>query len=716
MGVPQLSREPSPIGKPKSTSVPPPVNRADKPKVPAKPANISSHHRGIGSLVPTPAKDSSDSRISPFSTPPSSPEKTPAKESTRPNKSAHPILSARTTPEPLSLPPPVNRVPRTPTPASRPLVSTDHGSTKSKPPPEPPGHLRSISHFTPTTRDARELGFVRNSISQDNDDPGSRPSLPPRDGLRGRPVRDIPATGSGHTELPLRTSVDLPVRRTPAASSQRLPRIDTNQQFAPPPRRQTAAIGGKSSLETPQTPKSRQSSLPDTRQLPSMAKQPPRNDDSEDEGYLEDAPVPRTDFPDSSQVNRRPPVFKDGPLSISTKYDTREFDVCGKNVCTTGYLTRVWDLTTGEPKLNISHGETVKALSVAFKPGAGLGDEGTRVWVGTNHGELHEIDIASQSIVASRSYPSRREIIKVYRHKKEMWTLDDEGRLLVWPPDETGTPNLKYSYDQPPDRVARGHTFSMVVGDTLWLATGKDVRIYRPNAHDDSFHVLRKPLGANHTGEVTSGAHITKDGGRVYFGHADGKITVYSLEDYSCLNCVNVSAYKINSLAVVGDHLWAAYKTGMVYVYDVSTSPWTVKKDWRAHESPVCGLVLDPSGLWTINRLQVISLGTDNYLRLWDGMLEDDWLGVYIVFLIKRKTFANRFIETRMQSKDVEFCNFREIRATIVTWNAGASVPRDLSNSKFIHEAIHPENPPEILVFGFQELVDLENKKITASK
>lgn len=68
-----------------------------------------------------------------------------------------------------------------------------------------------------------------------------------------------------------------------------------------------------------------------------------------------------------------------------------------------------------------------------------------------------------------------------------------------------------------------------------------------------------------------------------------------------------------------------------------------------------------------------------------------------------------------MQSKDVEYCNFREIQASVVTWNAGASVPRDLQNSTFIQDAIHPESPPEILVFGFQELVDLENKKITAS-
>ena len=269
----------------------------------------------------------------------------------------------------------------------------------------------------------------------------------------------------------------------------------------------------------------------------------------------------------------------------------------------------------------------MKGLSVAFKPGKTLDDEGKSLWLGTNTGEIHEIDVHSQCIVSSRASPSRREIIKVYRHKKELWTLDDEGKLLLWPPDESGSPNLQYSYTSPYDRVAKGHSFSMVVGDNLWYATGKEVRIYKPNASDATFQVLKTPLGKSHTGDVTSGTMTTKNGGLVYLGHADGKVTIYSSSDYSCLGTVNVSAYKINCLAMVGDYLWAAYKTGMIYVYDTSTIPWTVKKDWLAHQHPVCGLLLDPSSIWTMNRLQVVSLGADNYIHLWDGMLEDDWLG-----------------------------------------------------------------------------------------
>ena len=53
-----------------------------------------------------------------------------------------------------------------------------------------------------------------------------------------------------------------------------------------------------------------------------------------------------------------------------------------------------------------------------------------------------------------------------------------------------------------------------------------------------------------------------------------------------------------------------------------------------------------------------------------------------------------------------------------MTWNAGATKPANIRNTEqdrnFFREIIEPGNSPDILVFGFQELVDLEDKKITA--
>ncbi|KAJ5754301.1 hypothetical protein N7533_003844 [Penicillium manginii] len=619
----------------KSASLPPPANRASKPKIPAKPAQFS--HPDTNTLAPRSELASSDDHVSPFNTPPSSPEKPPAKP-TSASKLPPRLPPGRPTTEP-----PTRRSfdDRSPAPSFQAKHDArELGFSRTRPVPEP--FPMNVQAFL-LDQLLRSLDRVRSHLLGN----------PPRPIISSSPMTPIARSAPSHVHL--------------------------NHAQNPRPLQPQQTLPRESHLS---------SSYQERRPVPT---------DTEDELNTEEPPISRTDYPDASMANRRPPFLKTGPKEIHTRYDTRLMDVCGKYVCTAGYLTRIWDLTTGEQVMSLSHGETVKTHSLAFKPGATLEEEGKRIWLGTSAGDIHEVDIASESIVATRAYPSRREVIKILRHKKEMWTLDDEGRLLIWPADETGTPNLQYSYHDPHERVARGHTFSMVVDDTLWLATGKDVHIYRPNARDDaSFKLFKRPLGLQHSGDVTSGTYTTKDGGRVYLGHADGKVTVYSSSDYSCLAVVNVSVYKINCLAMVGDYLWAGYKTGMIYVYDVKTNPWTVKKDWRAHDSPVSAFVLDTSSVWTLNRLQVTSLGTDNCIRLWDGMLEDDWL------------------DARMQTKDVEFCNFREIRTAIITWNAGASTPGSVRTSDFIRDAVHPEDPPDIVVFGFQELVDLENKKITA--
>ena len=73
-----------------------------------------------------------------------------------------------------------------------------------------------------------------------------------------------------------------------------------------------------------------------------------------------------------------------------------------------------------------------------------------------------------------------------------------------------------------------------------------------------------------------------------------------------------------------------------------------------------------------------------------------------------------------MQAHDIEYCTFREVKTVVVTWNAGASTPTNLQHDEesasFLEEIFQAHEPPDILVFGFQELVDLEDKKLTASK
>lgn len=75
--------------------------------------------------------------------------------------------------------------------------------------------------------------------------------------------------------------------------------------------------------------------------------------------------------------------------------------------------------------------------------------------------------------------------------------------------------------------------------------------------------------------------------------------------------------------------------------------------------------------------------------------------------------------DEEMQGRSAEFCTYRDLTALVMTWNAGASKPGDLTNddksAKFFEEFLKEGKNPDIISFGLQELVDLEDKKLTAS-
>jgi len=336
-----------------------------------------------------------------------------------------------------------------------------------------------------------------------------------------------------------------------------------------------------------------------------------------------------SEYPDASQVNRRPPVFRRGKRSIYTECETKVFAVCGDSIAIGGYITKVWNLMDNQamPIYSKMHGETVKVTAIAFKPARDVNDEGKRLWLGTSFGEMLEVDVLSgQEVYIKSNAHSRSQVIRLYRHAADIWSLDDDGRLHIWPPDDTGSPNLA----QTPHsfRLTKVHSFSMLVGNYLWHASGKDIRAYQYDARNQTLEQANQQIFSTPgAGDVTSGTTISSQPDRVYFGHNDGKISIYSRRDYSLISVVNASVYWTTSLAGVGDYLWAAYNTGMIYVYDTSKPSWVVKKDWKGHGKSIFGLHLDPTSLWKLDRLQVATLGADNFLKVWDGMLEDDWLG-----------------------------------------------------------------------------------------
>ncbi|KAL6879117.1 Endonuclease/exonuclease/phosphatase [Trichoderma novae-zelandiae] len=522
------------------------------------------------------------------------------------------------------------------------------------------------------------------------------PQPPANNGMKPPPKPPRPA-GPSNTQTVAASSVSLP--QPPASSANHRVVSNPLTQQAPlkaHPRPTAMDMGAAEHAASD----ARTSSAP---AAAAVVKQPPAPIANEGIVPRSEPPAQITAYPDSSSTNRRPPFIKKGCYEIQPKYDPRLFDVCGQYVCTTGPLTRVWSLLDGEQIVSLAHTEGVKATAVSFKPCANPDQEGSKVWIGTNLGEIMEVEVPTQRILICKAgVHGKSEVTKIYRHLNEMWTLDEGGNLHVWGPDADGEPNLN-NYPHQSFKIPKGETFSMVVGDELWHATGKQLRVFAPTRDNrTAFHVLTRPATVEGAGDITSGTLLKSYPGKVFLGHADGKISIFSTSDYSCKTIVNVTTWKINTLAGVGQYLWAGYNTGRVCVYDVAQTPWVVLKEWQAHDNTVLKMKVDFASAYQLDHLPVVSLGADSRVKVWDGLLQDDWL------------------EDEMKSRDTTYCDFDEIKALIFTWNAGASTPHSLrysdGDAAFFQNLLQSSGSPDILVFGFQELVDLEDKKATAKR
>lgn len=691
---------------------PPVPVRTTKPKIPSKPSYPPRHTRSetvSGALVPA---TFSDERVSPFSTPPSSANNSPIRNNTgRPAASAPP---PRTVPTPKIDygPPPVHFSVAEKRDISNTMKSAHmNGNSIASPPPllaptppAPPPPRKSIDGRM-SLDGVRPKMNVGNSIRGSRmsvDDAGLRPVLPPRPLNTGGMIGSVRARVSGsrgRSYSPPRVASPTEPASTPS--------------FPAPPKRGIGSIKSRATGFPGSWTNRNVSGVSTASAMTSATSATVESTDSlgtsaygfdESDADISDDQSGQSDYPDTSQANRRKPYFKQGPESIKCKSDIRLFSVSGQYVCTVHHSTRVWDVETGQCIMELRHGEGTRITAVEFKPMAKVSDEGSMLWLGTAQGELLEADIATQRIVESRaSAHTKREVIRIHRHAYELWTIDNGGKLQLWASDEyNGGPNLRnspYTFRMPAKYVC-----SIVIDGLLWVASGKNVDIYQPSTDPQSvFNVLQRPLTSNKpTLSITCCAVVNSQPDKVYFGHADGKVSVYSRKTFSFLEVIAVSPYKINSMTGVGDYLWAGFNTGMIYVYDVHSRPWRVLKDWKCHDVPVMEVVADRTSIWKNGRLQVMSLGSNGTISIWDGMLEEDWL------------------EDDMQKHDVEYCSFREIKALVCTWNAGATKPQDLltreCDRRFLEDVLNSVESPDIIVFGFQELVELEDKKVMASK
>ncbi|KAK3112363.1 hypothetical protein LTR53_011451, partial [Teratosphaeriaceae sp. CCFEE 6253] len=442
---------------PQAGRIPPPVNRTAKPSVPAKPLNLAQR---AGNLAAPEAPDTglTDHSASPFSTPPGSGRASPERRrDSQPQRERHSsdasfVERLRSDSGASSV---AHRM-RGESDASfaeRTRASSNASFVEPSPLPEDGFSPPTVSRFQDanSTRESPRNGLTRaptmparywhgrqNSAGGDAamTDPDYLPDLScsptkPRSG------RTSPSKIS--QQITRQLSMDGPTR---AATFSEQPLPQRIPAIKPPGQRSALAQGFDRLSPVTQTPSppavpaprrsmdSRRPQLPIPMQIDGHVQS---HDDQEETSLAEMAGMPLTaasDFPDSSQTNRRPPRYQQRPWQIPTEYDTRLCTVCGEYVVTSGYITKAWSLRTGELLLNMVHHENVRATSLVFKPATHMKDEGKRIWIGTNVGDIYEVDIPGQSLVKTKvDAHARRQIIRMFRHASDLWTLDDAGDL-----------------------------------------------------------------------------------------------------------------------------------------------------------------------------------------------------------------------------------------------------------------------------------------------
>ena len=199
-----------------------------------------------------------------------------------------------------------------------------------------------------------------------------------------------------------------------------------------------------------------------------------------------------------------------------------------------------------------------------------------------------------------------------------MVVVEEAGKLSIWSPPSGGDGTVDLSSAQP--RMARIEKFSfaMMVGSQLWTSYGPtgmsaggsrshtsaattrnspSVRIYAPLSGGPHSVTPRPIITHIPTGTVTCGTIIPSQPGFVWLGHDSGHISCWSREAMVCVQVTKVSNYHVTALEGIGGHLWAGYKTGNMYVYDVEHAPWRVLKSWAAHEKTVTSIHVDTHSL-----------------------------------------------------------------------------------------------------------------------
>ncbi|KAH8105418.1 Endonuclease/exonuclease/phosphatase [Cristinia sonorae] len=560
-----------------------------------------------------------------------------------------------------------------------------------------------------------------------------RPTKPPRPPVRAVPVRSatVQPVASSSSFIP----PPLPARKTILDDNQNLqthtsPTHQTSfSDEAPSP---SDSVASTSTLPMPGRKAFGAHLPPPTRTIALGDKLPaPRRQQSGSSSESEDDDIKaRIDLlPDSSRSSRRPPVLRCHTFdtnSIHVPAYTGVAAVAGHVVVVgTHHHLKIYNLSVQEkPLFNIDTrsiaGETKskdnKVTCMEFRPAVNSEDRARYLWVGTKEGHLFEVDVANGVVSAVKFSAHASSVTHIFRHAGCMATVDEHGKVLVFSGDPSSGTDVSLSYSQP--RIARiqdKQDFVKILNGQLWtsnrdVVTGPGGRPARGCAAVRIYDIFSPTFSSKNVapsepvGSVLSGASLPTMPGKVFLGHEGGHVTIWGVGangEIHCEEVVKVSASDVLCLEGVNNRLWAGGRQGTIAAYDVAPRPWVMTNCWMAHQKlTVQSMTVDPWSMEKVERLCVYSIGRDERLYFWDGLLGVDW------------------IDQELGKREKEYSSFRDMNVLIVSFNLDSAKPDQLvgspENVNFLEDALRTANSPDIIAFGLQEVIDLESRKMAA--
>jgi hypothetical protein len=427
-------------------------------------------------------------------------------------------------------------------------------------------------------------------------------------------------------------------------------------------------------------------------------------------------------------ANRLPPTLphSTGTNVIRHKGSVKSVATAGNVVVTAQQCIRCWSLSDGGQTRQVPHFET-KITAMSLIPTKLLELEGKFVWVGLEQGELLAIDITTCQVYGSKM-AHNSAIRHILRHKGAVYTIDDKGNAAIWNHYDS---QKKLVFDGTPVSfrlIPKVVSCAISGSGELWCSNGIDKAI-------EVFHPSFSPKTLSYDG-IFVGSLITitlsADETYMFTGHDDGTIVVWTTKDYVKTTVYKISSYKITSLVSVSPtQLWVGMSTGKILIFDItsqfsqfggidasmsSTGRWKMLKIWDTEAGSIQSLSVDILSLYQTGKLEVTSCGDSGMIQMWDGLLTNDWIGKRQYSILSPPYCC---LDHQLRLKENEYSDYEELTIFIGSWNIDARKPKALAlkpeNSNFVNEWLSSVASPDIVVIGFQEIVDLESKKMNAS-